>query len=200
MAAMSKKHESENNTVPLFYYFAYGADMNKMQVLSLGVKPVVVGIAKLTDHRLAFHGYSRTWDGAMETVVPAPGQEVWGVIYELTAADWDRLDTWHDVRWDGTGTYFHFPTQVTDLGGKTYPVLLYKKDILREPQPPSQEYLEVIFEGALDHDLPREYLDVLRGLKTRPAAFPVPREGKGGYEQLGGLSCSGCAEPAAEQD
>ncbi len=173
------------------YYFAYGSNMNQGQIRSRCVRPVAVGAAKLPHHRIAFHGYSRIWDGGMETVVPAPGQEVWGVLYKLTFSDWDRLDTWMDVRLDGTGTYFHFPDQVTDTEGRTHTVLLYKKDILREPQPPSREYLDVIIQGAVARGLPADYIEALRRLESRPAAFEVPRQGKSSPELLVN-SCSGC--------
>jgi gamma-glutamylcyclotransferase len=180
------------------YYFAYGSNMNREQLLGRCVRPVVIGAAVLPHHRLAFHGYSRVWDGGMATVVSAPGQKVWGVVYELTVADWDRLDAWQDVRWDGTGTYFHFPDTVTDMQGRTYTVLLYKKDILREPQQPSREHLEVIIQGALDHGLPASYLEELRRLESRPAAFEVPRQRKFGSELLPGASCSGCEDLLAD--
>ena len=174
-----------------FCYFAYGSNMNQEQILARCVRPVVVGVALLPHHRLAFHGYSRIWDGGMETVVSAPGQEVWGVIYQLTVSDWDSLDSWQDVRLDGTGTYFHFPDTVTDTEGKTHSVFLYKKDILREPQPPSREYLDVIIQGAVARRLPAAYLEELRRLESRPAAFEVPRQGKSHPELLVN-SCSDC--------
>jgi gamma-glutamylcyclotransferase len=176
------------------YFFAYGSNMNQEQIVSRGARPVVIGVGKLPHHRLVFHGYSRIWDGGLETVVSAPGQEVWGVIYKLTVADWDRLDSWQDVRLDGTGTYFHFPDRVKDTEGKTHLVLLYKKDILREPQPPSREYLDVIVQGAVGRGLPAGYIEELRRLEARPAAFDVPRQGKFSPELLLGASCSGCED------
>ena len=72
------------------YYFAYGSNMNKEQIHARCANPKVIAVAKLPHHRVAFFGYSKTWDGAMETVIPAPGQEVWGVIYELNFSDRDQ--------------------------------------------------------------------------------------------------------------
>jgi gamma-glutamylcyclotransferase len=175
------------------YYFAYGSNMNKEQLRSRGVRPLSVAVAKLPDHRIAFHGYSKTWDGAVETVV-SPGQEIWGVIYTLTFSDADRLDTWQDVRLDGTGAYFLFPTRVTVTEGKTHPVLIYKKDILGEPQNPSREYLDFILQGALEHGLPSSYVDELRGIESKKAAYDVPSFGKFSSGLLGGTSCSGCED------
>ena len=121
------------------YYFAYGSNMNAEQMQSRGARPLSVVVAKLPDHAIAFHGYSKTWDGAVETVVSAPGHEVWGVIYKLTFSDANSLDSWQDVRLDGTGAYFLFPTSVIDTEGRAQSVLLYKKDVLEAPQKPSRE-------------------------------------------------------------
>ena len=74
----------------------------------------MVATARLADHRLGFYGYSPIWDGGLETVLPAPGREVWGVVYALSFSDADSLDTWQGVRLNGTGTYFHYPAEVTD--------------------------------------------------------------------------------------
>jgi gamma-glutamylcyclotransferase len=177
-----------------FDYFAYGSNMNREQIMARCVRPEVVGIARLPHHRLAFYGYSRVWDGGLETVVAAPGQEVWGVIYRLTVADWDRLDTWQDVRLDGTGAYFHSPEQVMDTEGRTHLVFVYKKDSLREPRPPSREYLDFIIQGAAARGLPAGYREELSRLKSTPAGFEVPRQSKVSHELSLGSSCSGCGE------
>lgn len=181
-----------------FHYFAYGANMNAAQIGARCVRPVVVGIAKLPHYCLAFFGYSKIWDGAVETVVPAVNQEVWGVIYELTVADWERLDACQDVRLDGTGTYFHFPDRVTDTAGNTHHVLLYKKDILKEQQLPSRQYLDFIIQGALARGLPADYIEALRRLESRPSTYEVPRSGKSGPELRLESSCARCEDLLAE--
>ena len=156
------------------YYFAYGSNMNKEQILVRCANPKVIAVAKLPHHRVAFFGYSKTWDGAMESVIPAPGKEVWGVIYELNFSDRDRLDACQDVRLDGTGAYFHYPARVADTVGKTRAVLFYKKDILGTPQKPSREYLDLIVLGALEHGLPASYIEGLRRIESKKAEFDVP--------------------------
>jgi gamma-glutamylcyclotransferase len=193
---MSKSARSDGRDVPWTqserYYFAYGSNMNKEQLRSRGARPLSVAVASLPDHRIAFHGYSKTWDGGLETVASAPGREVWGVIYTLTLSDADRLDTWQDVRLDGTGAYFLFPTRVTATEGKTHPVLMYKKDILGAPQRPSREYLDFIVQGALEHGLPPSYVEGLRQIESKKAEYDVPRPGKFSSGILLGASCSGC--------
>jgi cation transport regulator ChaC len=173
------------------FYFAYGSNMNTALMLTRCAKPVAAGVARLPQHRIAFHGYSSTWDGAVESCVSAPGRDLWGVLYKLTPSDGDRLDSWLDVRLDGTGTYFHYPARVMDGQGTTHTVLLYKKDVLGEPRMPSREYLDVIVRGAEEHGLPARYIDGLRRIESKPAAFEVPVRGK--YDR-GLLLASLCGE------
>jgi hypothetical protein len=157
-------------------FFAYGSNMNEGQIRSRCQKPEVFAMAWLPDHEVSFFGYSARWDGGEATVMSRPGQDVWGVVYKLSFADAERLDSWQGVRLDGGGPYFHFPTEVTDARGVTYPVLLYKKDILNAGQRPSAEYLGHIVQGALARGLPPSYVEHLRKTQTITAGYPVPKE------------------------
>lgn len=154
--------------------FVYGSDMHESQIGSICSKPVVVGIARLADHRMAFHGYTPLWDGALETVVSSPGHDLWGVVHELGSRDAQRLDAWHDARLDGSGPFFHWPAKVVDTNGVTHKVLLYLKDILGPATLPSREYLEYILEGARRRGLPRAYVAELADMESRAASYPVP--------------------------
>lgn len=156
-------------------YFSYGGNMNpsQMAIRSQGCKTVAV--ARLQGYKLAFHGHSQRWDGAEETVIVAPGERVFGVVYELSHSALDRLDAWQGVRLDGSGRYFHSPAEVIGLDGKVYPVLIYRKDILGEARLPSTEYLASILTGAEEHGLPPAYIDILRSLPSQSARYGVPR-------------------------
>lgn len=175
-------------------YFAYGSNMNEGQIRARCSKPVAVAVARLAGHRVSFHGYSRTWDGGLETVVPAPGHHVWGVLYKLSFRDWDHLDAWQGARLDGSGAYFHFPVRVTAADGSAPAVLLYKKDILGPPRKPSREYLAHIVSGAVQHRLPSAYIDELRATASAPATFGVPLRSRFDPGVLVETPCSECAE------
>lgn len=183
----------ENGISGELHYFAYGSNMNQEQLLARGAKPKVVAAAKLADHQLAFFDYSGVWDGAEETVLPAPGHDVWGVVYELSPADRERLDNAQDARLDGSGAYFHSPVKVTDQEGKVYTVLLYKKNKLGDPRKPSQEYLNFIVQGAVDRLLPSGYVETLRGMESTKAKFAVPRPRN---SSASGGECSECGDEA----
>jgi len=169
--------------------FSYGANMNSDQILFRCNKPEVFSIARLPDHSVSFFGHSRRWDGGEETVISAPGEDTWGVIYKLSFRDLIQLDSWQDVRLDGTGLYFHFPTDVLTPEGTKYPVLVYKKDILGAQKPPSVEYLNYIIRGATERGLPSAYIQKLWNLQACPSSYSVPLTYTFDRSLISDLSC-----------
>jgi hypothetical protein len=176
------------------YYFAYGSDMNREQIRSRCADPKAVAVARLPNSRIAFYGYSTVWDGALETVISASDDDVWGVMYDLSSSDRERLDGWHDARMDGSGASFHCPAKVTDQEGKEHTVLLYKRDVRGVGQTPSREYLDFIVQGAMDNELPPSYIERLRAMESRKAEFKVPRQSKSAREPLVEINCSQCGD------
>ena len=156
-------------------FFAYGSNMNPGQISSRCFKPEACAVARLPGHELSFFGTSRRWDGGEATVTPKAGEDVWGIVYKLTLADSERLDSWQDVRLDGTGAYFHYPTVVLDAEGNEYPVLIYKRFLSGAPSSPSEELMAAVISGASFHGLPAAYLEKLTGIPTVKATFPAPR-------------------------
>lgn len=179
------------------WYFAYGSNMNLTQIRSRCSRPVVVAVARLADHQLTFYGHTETWDGAMETVEPTLGHEVWGVIFRLSRLDWERLDEWQGARLDGAGMYFHFPVMVTDVDGQEHSVRLYKKDVQGDPREPSREYLEHIARGAAENGLPPHYVEALLKRKAKQASYNVPMRANSGLSTFAGISCAECPSGAA---
>src|ERR1700692_1290823 len=182
------------------HYFAYASDMNQEQISARCAAAKAIAVAKLADHRIAFFGHSVTWDGAEETVLPAPGHEVWGVVYELSPADRERLDNAQDARFDGTGSYFHTPAKVTGQDGTVYSVVLFKKDHRGSSQKPSQEYLDFIVKGAVAHSLPSAYVETLRGIESKKAEYAVPRPRQSSGDPASGSDCSSCEDESGSPD
>jgi gamma-glutamylcyclotransferase len=170
-------------------FFAYGSNMNPEQIAFRCQRPEIFAVAYLPDHAISFHGYTKKWDGSQEGLTYQPGKQLWGIIYKLSFSDMDRLDAWQDARLNGTGAYFQFPTEVIDLQGNSFPVILYKKDILGETQLPSEEYLNYIVSGAVSHRLPENYVAVLEKVATKKATYPVPLIYKFDRSLLVNLSC-----------
>ncbi len=49
-------------------------------------------LARLPDHTLAWNLASRYWGGRVPGIVPAPGREVWGMLWDVRAEDWPVLE------------------------------------------------------------------------------------------------------------
>ncbi len=179
-------------------FFAYGSNMNTAQVRArCGSQPRALGPARLPGYRMAFYGQSKKWDGAQETLDREPAGEVWGVVYALDFGAAEKLDGFQDVRMDGAGAYFHYPTEVVTASGEKLEVVLYKKDQAEEPGEPSREYLGFILEGAEEHGLPAAYIEQLKATPSHPARYEVPRRSK--YDDLMGVGCTKCGDLRASK-
>lgn len=172
-------------------YFLYGSNMNPVQLAARCAKPEALAVARLAGHRLAFFGHAGLWDSGEATVVRQPGEEVWGVVCKLSFRDADALDLWQGVRMDGSGTYFLYPSVVTDAKGVCYPVQFYRKDYCGENQKPSEEYLAHIVAGAVAQGLPADYIERLKRIEAKKAGYPVPRQ-EGRASRIFAAGCQGC--------
>ena len=174
-------------------YFAYGINMNITQLRGKCSRPVVLGIARLRGYRLAYYEHTTVWDGGMETIVPDEQAEVWGVLYQVDTADWEELDRWEDARMDGTGAYFHYPVEVLDEKQAAVAATVYLKARWGQQAVPGREYMALVIDGAQSHGLPDAYIQKLRELVTKPAAYPVPRRPSASRFVCGDAGCSGCS-------
>jgi len=157
-------------------YFAYGADMDLATLKVRAGGAEVVSAARLVGFRLAFFGHNPVWDSGMETIVADAVADMWGVLYRLRAAEWDRLDTYQGATQEGAGTHFHYPVEVTTSLGEQYQVRTYRKSAHGEPRLPSSEYLMYLSTHAAAHGIPAAYQKALRSLPSTPATYPVPKK------------------------
>lgn len=74
------------------YYFAYGSNMNLDQMKQRCPESKLVGKAYLPDYKLGFTRQSKNWNSPVADALVSPGDEIWGVVYELTKNDIELLD------------------------------------------------------------------------------------------------------------
>ncbi len=115
------------------------------------------GTGWLVDWRLTFAGEDHGWDGALATVVEAPGHHVFVVLYEVARDDESRLDEWE------SGLYRKIRVRVHTLEGEQL-AWLYVLDAY-EGGLPSASYIGVLSEAAQAAGAPDDYVHELR---TRP--------------------------------
>jgi gamma-glutamylcyclotransferase (GGCT)/AIG2-like uncharacterized protein YtfP len=150
-------------------YFAYGTNMAESVIAEFCPGHRLLGVAELPDHRLAFTRRSiRTGTGVADAV-PAPGHQLWGVLYELSESDLATLD-----RKEGNGWAYQreaVAVRPVTTRAATWAVL-YR---VREPEDaevaPSPEYLELLLDAAGSRGLPTVYVSELEAVA---AAFSSP--------------------------
>ena len=158
-------------------YFAFGSNLDPIQMASRcpGARPV--GLAALHDHRLAFPRYSNTWLGGAASIQPAHGALVWGMLFELEPSDLESLDRHEGFLTPGDQHNAYDREQVTveltrpDDGSIPRRVRAWTyRARPSNPSPPSRRYLDAILRGARHHHLPADYIEALAAVATAPDA------------------------------
>ncbi len=137
-------------------YFAYGSNLEPVQMAARCPGHRVVGRAVLGDHALAFRGYGRDWAGAVATIEPRAGSRVHGVVFAITEAHYAALDEYEG--YDGPGAASNLYDRVAALvemeDGRTVPVETYAMRPGQEPAgAPSTRYRDAIVAGMRHHGL-----------------------------------------------
>ena len=130
--------------------FAYGSNMASSQMEAWCPEHSFLGPARLDGFRVEFRRRSIRWGGGAADIVQAPGEAVWGALYEVPAAELDRLD-----EKEGEGfAYRRRPVEV-EHDGERRAAVAYEV-IHKEPTPviPTAEYLALLREAARERGLP----------------------------------------------
>ena len=131
------------------YYFAYGTNLNKKQMLERCPQSKTKFIATLHNYKLIFVGWSRQWRGGVASLKSVRGERVLGAIYELTDRDLSRLDKFEGYPRD----YNRINVRVNDEFGEPVDAMTYIKAGQVEETKPSKEYLSIVQQGYRDWGL-----------------------------------------------
>jgi gamma-glutamylcyclotransferase len=143
------------------YYFAYGSNMNWRQMKQRCSSATFVSVACLKDHRFAITRQSRRRLCGTADIVPEPGSEVFGIVYEIDDYDLGLLDGFED----GYGREKMFVTPIGD-GRNLLEAWVYIAEKESCPPLPNALYKRLIVEGARHWKLPQDYIDMLEKLET----------------------------------
>ena len=155
-------------------YFAYGSNLEPVQMAERCPGHRVIGRAVLRDHGIRFRGYGRDWKGAVATVVPDPGHDVHGVVFTLTADDYRALDGYEG--YDGPGAesslYDRVPARVELEGGGAIDVETYVMRPRAEGSP-SAKYRDALVKGMSHHGLPAEAIAEVERAPVAESSAPA---------------------------
>ena len=143
-------------------YAAYGSNCDPAQMLQRCPHSPAAGSGWVDSWRLTFGGEELGWDGALATLVEAPGQRVFVALYDLTEGDADLLDAWEGA---DTGLHRKIRVRVHTLDGEPL-AWVYVLDGY-EGGLPSARYLGVLAAAAEAAGAPDDYVAELR---SRPCS------------------------------
>lgn len=145
------------------YYFAYGSNLNKEQMMSRCPDAIPVTKAKLKGYQLTFN--------RVADIVEEEQAITWGAIYTVSPEDIKKLD-----RYEGyPRLYDKMPVTVEDDQGRIHQAFAYVLAIkgLNEP---SDGYYHIIKEGYRDWNLPQKPL--WEALKRSRLSAPAGHSGE----------------------
>ncbi len=146
-------------------YFAYGSNLALARMCERVASARVVTTGQLAGYRLALD--KRGADGSGKAnLVREPGSVVWGVVYSIDAADWAGLDACEPGY---ARIEVEVSTPLRRLAAQTY-----RARILTDRPVAFDWYKRLILEGAREHGLPPEWLEILAALPERPDPRGTP--------------------------
>jgi gamma-glutamylcyclotransferase len=143
---------------PTAWYFAYGSNMNRAQMLARAGEIFEEHLVRLENFELLFNKKARG-GSATANIQPAPGKTVEGVLYKIPESAFRNLD-----RFEGAPVHYR-RTEVNVVDGKgvktpaqAYIATKVEKTGLR----PATHYLQAILDGADEHKLTAEYIERIK--------------------------------------
>ena len=139
------------------FYFAYGSNMSSRRLSERisGVQPL--GPGHLDGSRMICNKPGRDGSGKAN-LVAEPGGKVWGVLYRLSAHQWTALDAFE-------GGYVRRIYRVRLVSQERVNAQTYVWGPSKSPALlPFKWYRDLLVEGAREHGLPTDYVEMLRSL------------------------------------
>lgn len=151
------------------WYFAYGSNMQTATFRGRrGIEFVRAAAARAPGWRLVLDKPPLLPIGeGFANIVPDPHSDVIGVAYRVSVDSLDTIDLSEGVL---IGNYQRRAIQVVPLADEAgaveaFTLLSDRRDPALRP---STRYMALLIEGAVEHGLPAEYVEYLRGISARP--------------------------------
>ncbi len=143
-------------------YFGYGSNMDRGTFLGRrGMRPRAACAAQLRGFSLCFDLPVGPGERGVANLRPDPEGLVWGVLWQISIADSERLDRTEGVH---RGYYRRVAVEVETAEGSRHVAFTYGSAHGRPGRKPSARYLGLLLAGARDHRLPEPYVASLRAL------------------------------------
>ncbi|HZP20031.1 MAG TPA: gamma-glutamylcyclotransferase family protein [Bauldia sp.] len=150
-------------------YFAYGSNLDYLQMAARCPRARLVGPGKLEGYRLCFPRRSYVRNSAVASIEAAAEGTVWGALYEIGEADIDRFDAregYNPRCRQEENISTRVPVTVRLSDGSTVEAMTYVANPAPNPGLPSADYLSVIINGAMACRASDDYIAMLQALPT----------------------------------
>lgn len=145
------------------WYFGYGSNMCRATFIERRkMQPGTARAARLGGYRLCFDIPVGPGERGVANVVVDPASEVWGVAYELSTADFDRLDRTEGVPF---GLYRRVSVDLVTADDDQIAAFTYQSRVSMPGRKPSARYMGLLLSGARENNLPAAYLQYLEAIE-----------------------------------
>ena len=148
-------------------YFAYGSNLDLRQMKMRCPLSKLVSKGSLSGHSLTFNKYSGGWDGGVADVIRDEDSEVWGLVFEISESDLERLDRYEGYYKDKPSLYERWKAVIDTPDGQVSDVWVYTVVKKQEFVKPTLEYLQIIKDAGARWDFPKVYQQRLELVSTR---------------------------------
>jgi len=134
-----------------------------------------VTAAKLPDCRLEFTRKSKERNCGVSDAVFDKSESVWGVVYDLSDMEiglLDKVEGYHPGRNRSENSYVREERHVFRDGNEKQPLLvsIYLGNPQENPPLPNEAYKELLVKGAMQWNLPPDYIEKLKRVQTAEAS------------------------------
>ncbi len=144
-------------------YFAFGSNLSSRRLQQRLPEISIAGVAVLAQHQLCWHKNDQGQSGKCDIKYTATAaDQVYGVIYMMTAAERDALDGYES---EGVG-YRRKQVTVVNPNAETIEAFTYFALEIDDTQLPYHWYKEHVFRGAIEHGFPDDYSRRIRNARS----------------------------------
>ena len=137
--------------------FVYADNLNPTQLKRRAPEHQAVCKAYLPDHTIQFCRWSSQWRCGLASVVHTPGEQVWGMVLEVTEEDLKLMDEFEgDVP---PGSYRHVQVTVITEEGDKMVVTTHAAPPIGKFKP-KEHYLDWVMKGLKHWKFDQEQLDL----------------------------------------
>ncbi len=144
-------------------YFAYGSNMLARRLRARVPSAKAIGAGTLSGYHLLWHKCSRDGSGKCDVVSTGdPADIVWGVVFEILAAEKPALD-----RAEGLNAGYAETEVVVAIGSTLLTALTYIATKTDAALCPYEWCTALVIAGAREHGLPPEYIAALEVVEAK---------------------------------